>query len=231
MSVTAIIQARTGSQRFPKKVLKKIANTSLIEWVIKRVKKSKKIKSIVLATTKFKKDNILEKIALKNKIQIFRGDSQDVLKRFYEAANLKKTDRIIRICADNPFIDPEQIDILVKKFKTKKFDYACNHQNKLNSNYADGFGAEIFTFKLLKKMNSIVRKKAQREHVTKYIWDNIKRFKILSVVAPAKLAYPKLKFDINTFSDYNSINNFVKKYNIKISTKANSIIKFKLKQK
>ena len=55
MSVTAIIQARTGSQRFPKKVLKKIANTSLIEWVIKRVKKSKKIKSIVLATTKFKK--------------------------------------------------------------------------------------------------------------------------------------------------------------------------------
>ena len=231
MCVTAIIQARTGSQRLPKKVLKKIANISLIEWVIKRVKKSKKINSIVLATTKFKKDNILEKIALKNKIQIFRGDSQDVLKRFYEAANLKKADTIIRICGDNPFIDPEQIDILVKKFKTKKFDYACNHQNKLNSNYADGFGAEIFTFKLLKKMNTIVRKKAQREHVTKYIWDNIKRFKILSVVAPAKLAYPNLKFDINTFSDYNSIQNFVKKYNIKINTKANSIIKFKLKQK
>ena len=44
MSIIAIIQARTGSQRLPKKVLKKISDTPLIEWVIKRVKKAKKSK-------------------------------------------------------------------------------------------------------------------------------------------------------------------------------------------
>lgn len=231
MSTIAIIQARTGSQRLPKKVLKKISNTPLIEWVIKRVKKAKKIKAVILATTKNKKDDILEKIALKNKIKIFRGNEKDVLNRFYEAAKNEKANSILRVCADNPFIDPEQIDFLVRKFKYGKFDYACNHQNKLKSNYADGFGAEILTFDLLKKMNVVANRKKQREHVTKYIWDNMKKFKILSIEAPSKLSYPDLKFDINTSTDYLSINNFVKRYKIKIYTKANRIVKFKLNQK
>lgn len=231
MSTLAIIQARTGSQRLPKKVLKKLSNTPMIEWVIKRVKKAKKIKSILLATTKNKKDDVLEKIALKNKIKIFRGNEKDVLNRFYEAAKPQKVNFILRICADNPFIDPEQIDFLIKKFKNKNFDYACNHQNRLNSKYADGFGAEIFTFDLLKKMNTFVTKKKQREHVTKYIWDNMKKFKILSIEAPPELSYPYLKFDVNTSTDYLSINNFVKKYKIKINTKAKHIVEFKLNQK
>ena len=69
-----------------------------------------------MATTKFKNDNILEKIAQKNKIQIFRGDSQDVLKDFMKQQS-KKTDTIIRICGDNPFIDPEQMTYWLKNLK------------------------------------------------------------------------------------------------------------------
>ena len=68
-------------------------------------------------------------------------------------------------------------------------------QNKLNSNYADGFGAEIFPFFVLETLHREAKKKSQREHVTKYIWDNIEKFKILSIPAPHYLAYPKLKFD------------------------------------
>ena len=67
-SIVAIIQARTGSKRLPRKVLKKISNISLIEWVILRLKKSRRIKKIILATTKLKKDDILITIAQKNKL-------------------------------------------------------------------------------------------------------------------------------------------------------------------
>ena len=59
--IVLIIQARMGSARLPGKMLKKISDVSLIEWVIRRVKKSKKVKKIILATTKNKKDNILKK--------------------------------------------------------------------------------------------------------------------------------------------------------------------------
>lgn len=230
-SIVAIIQARTGSKRLPRKVLKKISNISLIEWVILRLKKSRRIKKIILATTKQKKDDILVTIAQKNKINFYRGPNLDVLGRFFGAANLQKTDLIIRICSDNPFIDATEVDYLIRKFKSKKYDYSCNHQNRLNSNYVDGFGAEIFTYDLLKKLNFIVKKKSDREHVTKYVWDNIKKFKILSFAAPKKLAFPKLKFDINTLKDFKKINNFVNKHNIKVTTKATQIINYKLSEK
>ena len=64
-NIILIIQARIGSKRFPGKMLEKISNLSLIEWVIKRVKKTKKLKKIIIATTKNKNDNILKKIAKK----------------------------------------------------------------------------------------------------------------------------------------------------------------------
>ena len=119
-NVVAIVQARVGSERLPGKILKKISNLSLIEWVIKRLKKSKKIKKIILATTRFKSDDILKKVAKKNRVSIYRGKSNDVLSRFYQAAKKSKSNTIIRVCADNPFIDYEQINLLIKIFFIKK---------------------------------------------------------------------------------------------------------------
>jgi len=226
-----IIQARMGSSRYPGKVLKKISNISLIEWVIKRVKNSKKIKKIILATTSNKVDDVLVKIAKKNKILIYRGKNKNVLNRFYETAKKYKINTIVRVCADNPFVDSDQIDLLVSMYKKKNYDYICNHQNKLNSNYADGFGAEIFSFSILEKMHTFVKNKSQREHITKYIWDNLNKFKILSIRAPKSLAYPKLKFDINTKKDLDLINKLVKNNKINLKSRANNIVISKLLEK
>ena len=226
-----IIQARMGSSRYPGKVLKKISNISLIEWVIKRVKNSKKIKKIILATTSNKVDDVLVKIAKKNKILIYRGKNKNVLNRFYETAKKYKINTIVRVCADNPFVDSDQIDLLVSMYKKKNYDYICNHQNKLNSNYADGFGAEIFSFSILEKMHTFVKNKSQKEHITKYIWDNLNKFKILSIRAPKSLAYPKLKFDINTKKDLDLINKLVKNNKINLKSRANNIVISKLLEK
>ena len=230
MKIVAIIQTRTGSRRFPNKVLKKILNKTLIDWVLSRTKKAKKLTKIVLATTRHKKDDILVTIARKKKVFIYRGDEKNVLKRYFDAAKLYKADLIVRICSDNPFVDPNQIDLLIKKFYTKNFEYAFNHQNRMNTYYADGFGAEILTFNALKKVYLMAKSKSQKEHVTKYIWDNITKFRILPIKSPKNLAYPKFKFDINTPKDYRLIKYFTKKFKIKINTKAEEIIKFKLKE-
>lgn len=228
MRIIAIIQARTGSKRFPKKVLKLISNKSLIDWVLSRTKKAKKLTQIILATTIHKRDDILANIGKKNKVLIYRGDEKNVLKRYFDAAKLYKADLIIRICSDNPLVDPSQIDYLIKKFNTKNFEYAYNHQSRLNTNYADGFGAEILTFNALKKVYLMAKSKSHKEHVTKFIWDNLKKFKVLPIKSPKKLAYPKFKFDINTPRDYRLIKNFIERFKIKVNTKAEDVVKFKL---
>ena len=56
--IAAIIQARLGSKRFPNKILKKINNKeTVLDYIIKRISKSKKINKIIIATTKNKNDD------------------------------------------------------------------------------------------------------------------------------------------------------------------------------
>ena len=231
MLADVIIQARVGSKRLPFKVINKISNYFLIEWIILRLQRAKKINKIILATSKKKRDDLLIKIAKKNKIFFFRGSEKNVLKRIYCAAKNFKSNTIIRVCGDNPFIDPIQVDYLIKQFKKRKtFDYGFNHLNKLNTLYADGFGAEIISFKALKKVYKLALSNDHKEHVTKFIWNNLSKFKVLPVVASKKLAYPSLKFDIDTFEDYITILSLVSRYKISIKTPAEKIIQYKLRE-
>ena len=100
-----IIEARTGSTRFPNKVIKKIGNLTLLDYLIDRVKCQNQIKKIIIATTKKKKDNKIIKIAKKNKINFFRGSENDLIDRISRAAKKNNIENIIQVTADNPFFD------------------------------------------------------------------------------------------------------------------------------
>ncbi len=229
-NTVAIIQARMGSKRLPGKMLKKINSFSVMEWVFKRVLQSKRINKIILATTNLKKDEVLVKIAKKYKIDFFRGSEKDVLGRFFKAATKAKATNIIRICGDCALIDSQELDKLVKIFYSKNCDYVCNHENKLNSKYADGFGAEMFSYKILSKLNKIANKKNDREHVTTFIWKNLSKFKIFAIPAPKSLSYPNLRFFINTKRDFLKMKNLIANNNINFKTQAEQVIKYRLKE-
>ena len=124
--ITAIIQARMGSSRLPKKVLMKMGNHIMLKYMIDRVTKSKLIEKIVVATSVNELDDEIEKFCISNNINCFRGSENDVLDRYYMAAKKYKSTTIVRLTADCPLIDPEIIDKTIKLFNTKKVDYASN---------------------------------------------------------------------------------------------------------
>ena len=145
--ILCLIQARLNSQRFPKKMLTKLNGEEILNWVIQRLKRNKNIR-IVLATSKNPENKRLVNLAKKSKIDYFvdtLGSEDDVLGRFIRAAEFFKEKTIIRVCADNPLVDPYFIDDLIKNFRNKKIDYMSNHIPNLNSEFVDGFGAEIFS--------------------------------------------------------------------------------------
>ena len=142
----AILQARTGSKRFPNKVLKTINNISILEHIISRLKYSKKIIKIIVATTKTNSDDIIEKIANKNHVLCFRGSSSNVLNRYIECAKFYKAKDIIRLTADDPFIDPEIIDKLIYKYKEGSYDFVTNTPNKT---FPLGLDVTIVKFQIL----------------------------------------------------------------------------------
>jgi len=116
----AIVQSRMGSKRLPGKMMMRIGRYTLIEWVIKRLKKSKSINKIILVTSQKRDDQIFKNISQKLKINFFAGNEKDVLGRFVNSVKKVKKANIIRVCADKPFIEPREIDRLIKFYKNKR---------------------------------------------------------------------------------------------------------------
>jgi spore coat polysaccharide biosynthesis protein SpsF len=203
-----IIQARTGSTRFPKKVLSKINGTSLIEHIIYRVKKVKQIDKIILATTRKKEDNILCKLAKKNKIYCFRGSENDLVDRYYKAAVHFNANFILRLPADNPIPEPIEYDRLIKYHLKSKNDFSSNICNFKNNGYPNGIGVEIFNFKALEKIWKFQKNERFREHIALNFYDYDKkkaykkfRFKLGTIKCPSKISKPELVLDVNYKKD------------------------------
>lgn len=165
--IGCIIQARTGSKRLPKKIFYKIdKNLTVLEFLINQINSCKKINKTIIATTKLKKDDVIEKFCKKAKIEIFRGDENDVLDRYYSCAIENNFDIIIRITSDCPLIDPKIIDKMIIIFKKTKIDY---FSNTLEKSFPKGMDVEIFTIDALKKSWLEAKLNSDREHVTKFI--------------------------------------------------------------
>lgn len=200
--ISAIVQARIGSTRLRHKVLQDLNGLKLIDWILSRVKQSKKVDSFILAIPDTKENEILQTYALKYGFRVFKGSEQDVLTRFYEAAKLDKSNNIVRICADNPVVSGSEIDHLIDFYmNSKNLDYAYNHIPRDNL-YPDGLGGEIVSFQVLEHVFLNASSKEHREHIFNYIWEFKNNFKIGTFDPPNQaLHHPELDLDIDTMEE------------------------------
>jgi spore coat polysaccharide biosynthesis protein SpsF len=169
----AIIQARMGSTRLPGKVMQKIGlyNQPLIGLLIKRLVKTKAIDEIVLATSKNHENDPLCEYVSSLGYAVFRGDENDVLQRFYEAAITHNGDTIVRITGDSPLIDPQICDQLIKYHHDNLADYSY-----LSERFCEGVDCEVINMNSLTKIYKEAVKPSEREHVTLYAYNNPDKF-------------------------------------------------------
>ncbi len=197
IDMLALIQARLGSTRLPRKVLFDLEGQTVLEHVIERVKRSKLISEVMVVTTINKEDIEIVKLCALKKIRVFCGSEDDVLDRYYQAAKLIKPKNIVRITSDCPLIDPKVIDTLLNKFKKENVDFA-NQQN-----YPKGLDTAVFSFKALKKSWEEAMLPFDKEHVTSYIRTHPDKFKIIS--NKSKVNYINKRWPLDTPEDYNFI--------------------------
>jgi len=167
--VVAIVQARMGSVRFPGKVMQSLANKTVIEILISRLKKAKRIDQIVVATTTENSDDPLATLLESKKISVVRGDRDDVLGRYVKAAKKTKAGVVVRITGDCPMVDSELVDALVADYQKGGADYVSNINPP---SFPDGLDIEVFSYEALLKANARVKQKKQREHVTPFLRNN-----------------------------------------------------------
>tara|TARA_Y100000741_G_C18222043_1_gene546316 strand:- start:493 stop:1254 length:762 start_codon:yes stop_codon:yes gene_type:complete len=218
--VGLVIQARVSSKRFPGKVMKNILGKPMIYRIYERVKLCKKIDTIVVSIPNNKSDDILFKFLKRSKINVFRGSELNLISRFYNTAKKYNFDYIVRLPADNPLPDYKQIDKLIKfhmKLKKNMNVFSTNLQPIKNSNYIDGIGAEIFSFKMLEKLvqNKNIRK--NREHISQNFYNfekkkiiNKKYFRVFYPIAPKSISYPNIVLDVNYKKQFSLIKKIYK---------------------
>jgi len=169
MKIIAIIQARLGSTRLPGKVLLDLEGRTVLEHVIRRVKSSKLVNDVIVATTINKDDLEIVKLCANLGINVYCGSEDDVLDRYYQTARLFRADHIVRITSDCPLIDHMLIDEVINLHLRKKADYTSN---TIKETYPDGMDIEVFTFAALKEAWKKANLSSEREHVTPFIRKN-----------------------------------------------------------
>ena len=203
MKIVVIIQARMGSTRLPRKVIKEILGKPVILWDLDRVSISKLIDEIVVAIPYGEEnDVIVDTIKEYNdKIVTTRGSENDVLDRYYKAAVQTNADVVVRITSDCPLIDPVVIDNVIEHFLDNDCDYCSN---SLIRTYPRGLDTEVFSFKALETAWNEAKKDYEREHVTPYIIENPDKFKLLNVANDIDLSH--LRWTLDTKDDFEFIN-------------------------
>src|SRR5439155_17526415 len=141
MKVVATIEARMRSSRLPGKVLRPVVGKPLLELLIERLRRARRIDQVVVATTDNPADDAIAEVAGRSGAACFRGSEEDVLDRVLRAAQSVAADVIVEITADCPLADPHVVDRMVEVYLANKYDYVAN---VLRPTYPAGFEVQVF---------------------------------------------------------------------------------------
>ncbi len=195
--ITAIVQARMGSTRLPGKVLEELLpGKTLLSIMLTRIKQSKLVDQIIVATSNSKSNDAVQVEAQRNSVECFRGSGaeDDVLSRFVEAAMAFDAQNVVRLCADSPLHDGAIIDTCISEFlqRREQIDFLTNC---LPETFPYGTAVEVFPIDVLLRLDRLSLDAFQREHVTQYFYQNTNLFKFHSVLNDVNLASKRWVID------------------------------------
>jgi len=221
INTLAIVQARMGSTRFPGKVLKEVNGFTLIEILLHRLSQSKMIDKIVLATGLHKENDILVQKVKKLGYEVFRGNDDNVLDRYYQTSISEQAKTIVRITGDCPLIDSVIVDKAIKLYQNNQASYVSNTDPPT---YPDGLDIEVFSFEVLKNAHDLAKTKYEREHVTPFIRKNKN---IIRMNLSNKVDYSDDRWTVDDSEDFEVICNVINYFSPDLSFSWKDVIKLK----
>ncbi len=201
--VVATVQARMTSSRLPGKVLMPLVGEPALKRLVDRMKKSKYIDKIIVATTINKPDDKIVEFCNANKIKFHRGSEYDVLKRILDASKNAGADITVAITGDEPLIDYRHIDQVLEVLAEGDYDYVSN---SIERSFPDGFDAQAFPTSVLEEVDKITQDPIDRVHGTYYIYQHPDKFRLKNIKAEGKMYWPDLGVTLDEPADYKFLN-------------------------
>lgn len=198
MNVGAIIQARMGSTRLPGKVLSDIEGQPMLARVVDRTRRARTLTKVIVATTTRGQDDQLAAYAAGLSVDVYRGDEDDVLDRYYQAATHHALDVVVRITSDCPLLDPGLVDQVVSPLldPASGVDFSANI---LNRAFPRGLDVEAATAATLARVWTSARAPHHRAHTFAYVYDHRDEFSTASVTDTIDRS--DLRWTVDTMED------------------------------
>lgn len=203
-STIAIVQARLGSRRLKAKVARRLGGRSVLEWVVRRVSECQSVSCVVVATSDEPQDKEIRRL-VPSDIAVYTGSETDVLGRFAAVVRELEPDAVVRVCADNPFIDPTLIDDLIRAADEHTgADYVGYEARDGRPAILGSIGlfAEWCRASALLHADVEAEASADREHVTRYLYTNTDRFKVRLIRAPEAIDRGDLRLTLDFEQDW-----------------------------
>lgn len=208
-AIGIIIQARMGATRLPGKMVRPFhGEKGVMELLLQRLKErfsTQKGVVMLVATTVNPMDDLLVTIAEKWDFPLFRGEEEDVLQRFIDAASSAGVEKLIRVCADNPFLDMDTLEELISRIAVQSQDYIAfsTSQGVPTIKTHWGFWPEAVSLDALKRVAHETTEKLYREHVTNYIYTHPEYFDIELIPIPKEVEEKKdIRLTLDTPEDF-----------------------------
>lgn len=174
-----------------------ISGKALLDHVLGRLSLLNFPVTVVVATSGLPQDDAIALHCLSRGVKVFRGSETDVLDRYYQCARECGFAHVVRLTADNPFTDMEELRRLIDIHLAQHNDYTHSF-----GAMPLGVGAEIFTFAALEKSAREGHASNHREHVNEFIQENPGSFKICALEVAATKRRPDLRLTVDTKDDY-----------------------------
>jgi spore coat polysaccharide biosynthesis protein SpsF (cytidylyltransferase family) len=193
MTTVAVIQARCGSTRFPRKVLSPLQGRPMLAHIIERVSRATLVDHVVVATTDGSIDDEVAELTLASGAGLTRGPEDDVLTRYVMAAREHDAGIIVRITADCPLTDPAVVDSVIRARNRDDADYASNVEPPT---FPEGYDCEVFTHACLTRVDQGATLAYEREHVTVRVREHLTEFRTTHIAHDPDLSWMRLTVDV-----------------------------------
>jgi spore coat polysaccharide biosynthesis protein SpsF len=186
-----------ASARCPGKALAPLAGRPLLQVLLERMCTAQGVDGVVLATSTNAENDPLAAVADRSGVPVFRGDEDDVLRRYLDCARHFGAGHVVRVTGDNPLTDVETLERLVALHHAEGSEYTYVPGDALLM----GILSEVIATSALERAWTRGEAKHRSELMTLYVKEHPAEFAIRTLELDPALYRPQYRLTVDEPED------------------------------
>jgi spore coat polysaccharide biosynthesis protein SpsF len=202
LGIVEVRPGKTAASRLT--ASRRLGGKSLLEWVVRRMTESLRLNGVIVLAPRISETEELAEL-VPSDVPLLLTDHEDALSRFIAALDEYPADEVVRVVAEQPFVDPVLIDRLVTTAANhREADYIgyCLRNGRPAVSSPLGMLGEWMRAKALRQAAREAKDPASRQQPTAYFHSHPETFQLRLIPVPAELDRDDLRLTIGDEEDW-----------------------------